>query len=284
MMLRGYRFASAVLLGCSVVVSAQTADDSTPQYVSQDGRKFFAQPDSTGAVAKAAAQAKAAPNDVDALVALGDAYAAIWDHRSAIAIYDKAIAVAPDRAVLYQQRGHRRLSNRDVAGAAADLEKAVAMDPSLAGAWYYLGLTHYLAGRFDRAASCYEKNIAIGKDDLAVAIAAVDWLYMSYRRGGEDARAAALLARVTPDMKIEGNARLYLNRLLFYKGLKTEAELFSAELNDIEKTTLSYGVGNFYFYGSRQADAKRLFAQAVSTSAWPALAFIAAENDLRQLR
>jgi tetratricopeptide (TPR) repeat protein len=283
MMHRAHRFAW-VALSLTVVVSAQTPDVGPPQYVSADGRRFFAQPDAAGAVAKAAAQVSAAPTDVDALVALGDAYAAIWDHRSAIATYDKAIAIAPDRAVLYQQRGHRRLSNRDAAGGASDLEKAVAMDPSLAGAWYYLGLTHYLAGRYDRAASCYEKNIAIGKDDLAAAIAAVDWLYMSYRRGKEDAKAAALLARVTPDMKVEGNARLYLNRLLFYKELKTEAELLSGELNDIEKTTLSYGAGNFHFYNGRQADANRLFTQAVSTTAWPALAFIAAENDLRQLR
>ncbi len=253
------------------------------QFVARDGRQFRAQADGAGAVAAAQGKVLANPQNVDVLIALGDAQASIWDHRAAIETYTRALALAPDRAILYQQRGHRRVSNRDFAGGAADLEKATAMDPALSNAWYYLGLTHYVAGRFDRAAECYEKVLALAKDDVVTAMAGVDWLYLSYRRGTQDAKAAALLARVTPDLKVEGNTRLYFSRLLFYKGLKSAEDLLGGQLTDIERTTLNYGVGAFHLIEGRTAEARRAFERAVATSAWPALAFIAAERDLERV-
>jgi tetratricopeptide (TPR) repeat protein len=255
-----------------------------PQYVSAAGRKYYAQADAQGPVAEARTKSEAAPKDVALLIALGDAHAAALDPREAIKVYDRAFALDPKSALLHQQRGHRYLSIRHFDQARADLEKALALDPKLTGAWYYLGLLEYLAGRFDKAAAAYEMNLALQDGDVARGIAAVDWLYMSYRRGGQDEKARLLLDRVTPDLKVEGNPRLYLNRLLFYKGLKTEAELLAGTLSDVERTTLRYGIGNFNLYGGDQAGARAAFETAVGTSAWSALAFIAAENDLAPLR
>jgi tetratricopeptide (TPR) repeat protein len=255
-----------------------------PQYVSAAGRKYYAPPDAQGQIAEARKKSDAEPQNVALLIALGDACAAGLNHREAIKVYDRAFALDKANALLHQQRGHRYLSIRHFDQARADLEQAVAMDAKLTSAWYYLGLLEYLAGRFDQAAAAYEKNLALQDGDVTRGIAAVDWLYMSYRRGQQEEKAQRLLERVTPDLKIEGNPRLYFNRLLFYKGLKTEAELLAGTPSDVELTTLLYGIGNFHLYGGDKARARASFERAVGTSAWSALAFIAAENDLAQLR
>jgi tetratricopeptide (TPR) repeat protein len=255
-----------------------------PQYVSAAGKKYYAQPDAQGQVAEARKKSEGDPKNVALLIALGDAQATVFNYREAIRVYDRAFELDKANALLHQQRGHRYLSIRRFAEARADLEKAVVMDARLASAWYYLGLLDYLAGRFDQAASSYEKNLALVDGDVVRGIAAVDWLYMSYRRGGQAEKARALLERVTPALKIEGNPRLYFQRLLYYKGLRTEAELLAGSTSDVERTTLLYGIGNFHLYGGDSARARATFEQAVGTSAWNALAFIAAENDLKASR
>jgi tetratricopeptide (TPR) repeat protein len=255
-----------------------------PQYVAGAGRRFYAQPDAKGAAAEARKKSDADPKNVALLIALGDALAAVQDARAAVEVYDRAFALDPQNALLHQQRGHRFLTLRHFDQARADLEKAVAMDAKLAGAWYYLGVVDYVAGRFDKAASDFEKNLVLQDNDVAKGIGTVDWLYMSYRRGKQDEKAKQLLERVTPDLEIEGNPRLYFNRVLFYKGLKTEEDLMKTAGSDIERTTLQYGIGNFRLCAGDEARARRAFADAVTTSAWNGLAFIAAENELARLR
>ena len=107
---------------------------------------------------------------------------------------------------------------------------------------------------------------------------------MSYRRAKQDDKAKQLLDRVNPDLKVEGSPRLYFNRTLFYKGLKKPDELLAAASNDIERTTLAYGIGNYYLVGGDRQKAREYMEQAVGTGAWVGLAFIAAEKDLQQLR
>jgi len=271
------------MITCLLLTLLAAAADE-PQYVSAAGKKYYAQPDAQGQVAEARKKSEADPKNATLLIALGDALATLASHREAIAVYDRALELDKANALIYQQRGHRALSIRRFDAARADLEKAVAMDPKLAGAWYYLGLLDYLAGHFDKAAASYEKNLALSDDDVARGIAAVDWLYMAYRRGGQQDKARALLARVTPELKVEGNPRLYLNRLLFYKGLRTEEELTAGAASDVERTTLLYGIGNFHLYGGDRDRARAAWEKAVDSTAWNALAFIAAENDLKSLR
>src|SRR5262249_17845692 len=157
---------------------------------------------------------------------------------------ERAFELAPGKPLLYQQRGHRYLSIRAFGKARPDLEQAVKLAEKLARAWYYLGLLRYIAGAFAGAAAAYAKNVALA-EKLDAAIGGVDWEYMSLRRAKKDKEAAELLARVTPDLKIEGNTQIYFNRTLFYKGLKKEADLFAGSLEDIQLATLSYGVGNW---------------------------------------
>src|SRR5712691_13520679 len=119
---------------------------------------------------------------IAALAALADAQAGLWNIKQAIRLYDRALALDPQNATAYQQRGHRQLSIREFQKSRADLEKAASLDPKLVSVWYYLGVLDYSEGKFDRAAADFEKNLALQDDDFTKAIGTVDWLYMSYRR------------------------------------------------------------------------------------------------------
>ena len=269
------------VLAVAIAISTPSGAQEV-QYVSPSGKPYSSLVDEKGVVAEAQKKLDADPKSIDLMVALGDAYATVWNHKAAIAVYDRAIALEPGKALLLQQRGHRRLSIREFETARADLEEAAKRDEKLAGAWYYLGVVRYVTGDFAGAADAFERNVSLA-EKLETSVGGIDWQYMSLRRAGKDADAAALLARITSDLKIEGNAQLYFNRLLFYKGLKAESELFEGTLDDIQRTTLSYGVGNRHLYSGRPAEARTYFEKAVSTTAWPALAFIAAEADLKRM-
>ncbi len=269
---------ASLLVAIAVPLGAQEV-----QYVSGSGSKYSSQVDEKNLVAEAQKKLEADPRNLDLLIALGDAYATVWNHKASIAVYDRAFARAPGKPLLHQQRGHRYLSIREFKKARPDLEQAVKLDPKLTGAWYYLGVLRYVDGDFAGAAAAFERNVSLAAT-FETGIGGVDWQYMSLRRAKQDKEAEALLERVTPALKVEGNTRLYFNRLLFYKGLKKEEDLLEGNLDDIQLTTLAYGIGNFHLCEGRLAEAKTRFEKAISTSAWPALAFIAAEADLKRLR
>jgi hypothetical protein len=103
---------------------------------------------------------------------------------------------------------------------------------------------------------------------------------MTYRRMNKKAEAAKLLERITPQMKVVEN-KSYFDRLLFYKGLKTEAELVNLEkATDLEIATIGYGIGNWHLSHGNRAQAEEYFRRIVSGKYWPAFGFIAAEVEL----
>lgn len=74
----------------------------------------------------------------------------------------RAIDVSPDNADLYITRGLLRLQDRrELALAQADFDKAVALKPNLASAYFYRGLLSHLNGRYAQAKVDYEKALEI---------------------------------------------------------------------------------------------------------------------------
>ncbi|MBI1762204.1 MAG: tetratricopeptide repeat protein [Acidobacteria bacterium] len=260
-------------------VAAQTAP---PETTSLLGVKHYAQADEKGEVAAAEKKLAADPGNLELLIALGRAQASVWRYNDAIATYTRGIVAAPTNAMLYRQRGHRYISTRQFDKAIADLEKATQLKTDDFDIWYHLGLAYYLKGKFDKAARAYQSCLAVaeksGKDDSIIAVS--DWLYMSYRRLGKAADAAKVLARITPRMQVVEN-KSYYDRLLFYKGLKPEAELVNLEkASDLEIATVGYGLGNWHLYNGNKAKAAEFFRRIVSGKYWPAFGFIAAEAEL----
>jgi tetratricopeptide (TPR) repeat protein len=281
--------ATALLLAllCFTFVSAQAQsapdkEERKPEITSLLGAKYYAQNDDKGDVQAAEVKLAGDPKNVDLIIALGRAQAQVWRYHDAIETYARGMKIAPDNAMLYRHRGHRYISTRQFDKAVKDMKRAAQLNDQDFDIWYHLGLAHYLKGEFASAAEAYRRCLAVAekaaKDDSIIAVS--DWLYMTYRRMKKDAEAAKILERITPQMKVAEN-KSYFDRLLFYKGLKTEAELVNLEkATDLEIATLGYGLGNWHLYNGNQARAEEYFRKIVSGKYWPAFGFIAAETEL----
>jgi len=75
---------------------------------------------------------------------------------------ERAIAASPSNPHLYVTRGLLRLEDRRAGGLAiADFDKAIALRPDLASAYFYRGLANHLNGRFAQAKADYDKALEV---------------------------------------------------------------------------------------------------------------------------
>ena len=277
-----FRGLFGVLMFMLLGVSTAAQSEGAPEVISPGGARFFAQPDEKGVVAEAEKKLAADPKNIELIIKLGGAQASVWRYRDAISTYTRGIQMDPGYAMLYRHRGHRYISTRQFDKAIEDLERAAKLNSKDFDIWYHLGLAYYLKGKFDRAAEAYEKCRAVAdKDDSLIAVS--DWLYMSYRRQKKEAEAARVLERITPDLKVEEN-KSYFDRLMFYKGVKKEAEVINDKMTDLEIATVGYGMANWHLYNGNAARAKEYFQRIISGKYWPAFGFIAAETELPRTR
>jgi len=231
--------------------------------------------------------------------ALGRRLAASGRVREAIDFFTRGVAKFPADPRFLRHRGHRYVSVREFDKAIADLAKAGALiagtpdqpepstaDPAVASGetlhyaiWYHLGLAHYMKGEFDRAATAFRRCLDTAKGSDERLVGATDWLYMSLRRQGRHDEAARLLDGITPDMKA-GGSRVYLDRLLMYKGVFTPEDLLRAGGDPVNAATYAYAVGNYYLYSSQPARAREVFERVVKGPNWLPFGFIGAEAEL----
>ncbi len=285
-----YALTTVIMLLCALSLKAQTPD-SKPEITSLLNVKHYANPDEKGEIAKAQEKLASDPNNIELIITLGRAQASVWRYHDAIETYTAGTKKAPGDARLYRHRGHRYISIRQFDKAVDDMKRASEINDHDFDIWYHLGLAHYLKGDFARATAAYEKCYGVaekdrsqadknkeGRDDSVIAIS--DWLYMTYRRMKKDAEAAKVLEKIAPQMQVKEN-RSYYDRLLFYKGLKSETDLINVEkATDLEIATVGYGIGNWHLYNGNRAKAEDYFRRIVGGKYWPAFGFIAAEAEL----
>jgi tetratricopeptide (TPR) repeat protein len=246
------------------------------------------------------------PTNPDSIIWFARRLAYLGRFHEAIDVYTRGIALYPNNAWMYRHRGHRYLSIRALDQAISDLEHAtrlVAGKPDeiepdgqpnarnqpigtlQSNIAYHLGLGYYLKGDFDRAIGVYRRELADARnDDRRVSTA--HWLYMSLRRSGRDAEAAAVLTPITRDMNVIENDT-YHRLLLMYKGqLPVDSVLLVGPTGEMSVTdaTGAYGVGNWHLYNGRRAEAERVFTRIVAGGQWGAFGYVAAEADLARLR
>jgi tetratricopeptide (TPR) repeat protein len=275
--------------------------------ISPLGRQLISRPDSAQIIATADRRLEEAPEDVERIIAAGIARASRWQYTGAIELYDYGLALEPDHPVLYRHRGHRFISTRRFDRALSDLERAATLDSLSFDIAYHLGLAHYLAGDFDRAAAVYGSCMARAQepaaleleasgrlgddyrscmrtgwnDDSRVAIA--DWRYRALRRAGRHAEARDLLDSIHEDMDVGANIS-YHRAFMFYKGLRSEEEtLDPATLAGNQFQTIGYGIANWYLVEGDTSRAQVLMKAIVRGEEWPAFGMIAAESDLIRL-
>jgi dipeptidyl aminopeptidase/acylaminoacyl peptidase len=244
------------------------------------------------------------PDDADAIVWLGRRTAYLGHFRQAIDIYTRGLARHPRDARLLRHRGHRYLTVREVDKALADLTRASELirgaqdevepdgEPNARNVptstlhfnvWYHLGLARYLKGDFAGAERAYRECLAVSRDNPDRLVATSDWLYLTLRRLGKDAEAAALLKPVTKDLDVVENTA-YKDRLLLYKGEKTADELRASASTPVDAATYGYGIATWHLVNGRVDLARGLYEQVAANPQWPAFGVLAAEAELARTK
>ena len=235
----------------------------------------------TDAVKSARAALEADPRNIARIIELGVAQSGARQFREAIATFTRGLEIEPNNALLLRWRGHRYLSVREFDRAFADLTRGGAIDSTIYGIWYHLGVVQYLRGNFAEAAASFAKAQPIAPDAGELA-GSTDWLWMSLSRAGRGAEAKAMLDR-RPDSKPVTNA--YTRRLQLYRGeIGPDAVLTAADTDDVQVATLAYGLGNWYLVQGDKTQARRWFERSIQSGGWPAFGFIVSEAELRRLR
>ncbi|HEU4882043.1 MAG TPA: hypothetical protein VFT45_07360 [Longimicrobium sp.] len=243
------------------------------------------------------------PDDADAIIWLGRRVAYLGRYRDAIGIFSEGIRKHPNDPRMYRHRGHRWITVREFDRAVQDLEQAARLlrgrpdevEPDGApnarnvplstlhfNVWYHLGLAHYLRGEWGQALYGFRNALSVARNDDS-RVAATDWTYMTLRRMGREAEAAALLESIQPGMEIVENDSYY-RRLLMYKGLLSPDSLLAQNGGDAATlATQGYGVGNWHLYNGRVDQAEEIFWRVTSAEEWAPFGYIAAEADLRRM-
>jgi tetratricopeptide (TPR) repeat protein len=261
-----------------------------------------AHPDHGGsetAFAEARAAFEAEP-DEEATIWLGRRLAYLQRYDEAIAVFTEGLERFPESYRLYRHRGHRYISTRRLERAVEDLERARALMPkdvtelepdgipnaigqplsnTQFNVLYHLALAHYLRGDFAEAEAVWRECLEYSPNpDLLVAT--TDWLYMTLRRQGKDAEAAAVLEPITPELEVVENDA-YLKRLRMYRGELSVDALFETDADDraLALATQGYGVANWYLYNGDAERAAALRQEIFDTGSWAAFGYIAAEAD-----
>jgi tetratricopeptide (TPR) repeat protein len=136
------------------------------------------------------------------------------DLRRAIADFDEAIHLNPNRAQLYRDRALARRQNGDLALAIEDYDEAIAHDPRLAAPYHQRGLALAATGDLDRAILSYNTAVRLDPSDPQ---ARLDRGLTFLARGqADDARAdfeAALALPAGKDARTREAARAKLAEL-----------------------------------------------------------------------
>lgn len=249
---------------------------------------------------------EANPNDREAIIWLGRRLAYLGRWREAIEAFGEGIRKFPREARFYRHRGHRYITLRRFDLATGDLEKAARLikgrpdevepdgQPNARNIptgtlqfniWYHLGLAHYLRGNNQKALASYRECLKVSKTNDA-SVATNHWLYMTLRRLNRRREADKTLEPIRPGMEIIENDG-YFRLLLMYKGV-TSAEAVEQEALKQEGSpgsySILYGVGNWYLYNGRHAQARSLFSRMLEGSQWTSFGYIAAEAEMKRMK
>jgi tetratricopeptide (TPR) repeat protein len=162
------------------------------------------------------------------------------DYDGSIAEYDKAIALKPNDAILYNGWALSRRGKGDLDGAMADIEKALALYPSFAEAFNNRGIIKQDKKDYDGAIADFDKALSLNPGD-----------FMAYYNRGTTKRYKGDLDGALSDFNQAlslkpSYAAVYINRGLVLN-VKGDA---SGALSDYEKA-ISLDPNNAIAYGNR---------------------------------
>lgn len=135
------------------------------------------------AAVEADSLAAAAPRDDYAQVAAGNIYSSVHKDAEAMKAYSRALAIAPKAYIYINRAGHRPRS--DMAGRRADVDAALAADPTLTTAMAAKADLLVEQGDFAGATAVYSKALEGSPQDLGLLIGRG----VVYARAGDGPRA-----------------------------------------------------------------------------------------------
>lgn len=224
------------------------------------------------------------PRNADSHLQKCRALAALRRHAEAIPACSESLRLKSDNAEALRDRGHYHLNLGEIDQGMADLKKAESMKKDDRAIYYHLGIAYYLKGDFANAAKAYEGCLAKATDD-ASRIECSAWLYPSLRRAGRGTDAQKLLDSIQIT-SLPGHPGNYLDRILLFKGLKTEAEVaktMSAE-GGLSEATVGYSIGLWHLLSGRPAQAREYFEKAIASKYTVAWGYRASEAELKRQR
>lgn len=252
----------------------------------------------------AAAQA-AFDNDPseDNTVWLGRRLAYLGRFNNAVVVFSRGLERFPDSAKLLRHRGHRSITLRQFDNAIADLSRASQLtsgkpdeiEPDGApnarniprstlksNIAYHLALAHYLKGDFAASAKAWSDRLALFRDNDDQVVSATYWLYLSRKRAGDHAGAAAALRDIRLGMDVIEN-HSYYRLCLCYKG-DLRAEEVGEGADGPSNSAIAYGLAVRKLLMGDTAGARADFEAIVGANNWPAFGSIAAEADLARMQ
>jgi tetratricopeptide (TPR) repeat protein len=146
--------------------------------------------------------------------------------------------------------------------------------------WYYLGLSYYMKGNYDKAISSFRKcEKYTNNNDLKVVI--TNWLYTAFAKIGNLDLAEAEIMSIPTNMRlIEIKSRKYHDLIMLYRGLVTPSIL--TKRNGID-ADVGYGIGNYYLINGQVENAISAFNRIISTEQQAFVGYIAIEAELEVL-
>jgi tetratricopeptide (TPR) repeat protein len=298
--------AAVLLMGAVAPVATGQRAPAPPEATSLLGVPLMALADTAGVLAAADAAVARNPRDIDTLLAAGVAKAGRWHYREAIALYTRAMSVAPADPRPWRYRGHRQISLRNFPAAIADLEHGRALDTLSYDIAYHLGLAYYFSGQFDKAADEYARcmnqatvpallaldttarrgfkacTTVATNDEDRVGIA--EWRYRALIRAGRKDEAARLLATITPGMQVTMEGAYYLALLVSKGTISESAALDSLASNDLQHVTLMYGIAVRHLVAGDADGARAMFDAGARVGYWPAFGVIGSEVEVARSR
>ena len=249
-----------------------------------EGNEYLKKNDNAKALEAFERAVKLDPKNADFRLLECHTLAGLQKHQQAIGACTEALRLRPNDEDALRDRGHYHLNLGEVDLGMADLKKAQALKKDDRGTYYHLGLAYYFKGDFADAAKQWEGCLALAKaDDEKVECSA--WLYPALRRAGRDADAKKLLDSIKLTT-LPGHPGMYLDRLMLFKGTKTEAEVAKMMPTEggLTETTVGYGIGLWHLLNNRKDKAREYFEKAVATKFTVSWGYRGSEAELKRMK
>lgn len=209
----------------------------------------------------------------DNLLVLGNALSRQLRYREAIEAYTKALELQPDNLLILRLRAGRYLTTLQNDLAIQNFEECLNLGADQLDCLYRIGLAHYYAGRYRKAAEIFKTCISLCDDEMGIAV--IYWHTLSSRRAG---MKQELLNMYHTDMAV-GHHVSYEKAVQVWTGktsLPIMLETLRLEKDDLEYCITMYGLICHPYCVEKELLQTELLRR---DGFWPGFAYLAAWND-----